>query len=107
PILITSDGHHRSLPSCPTRRSSDLGASEPLIPEQERLVRARRDPRGNPTAARAQRQAARGRESSAQEREPEETAKAGDSIARIADRKSTRLNSSHDQISYAVFCLKK
>src|SRR2546428_6212034 len=23
------------------------------------------------------------------------------------DRKSTRLNSSHDQISYAVFCLKK
>src|SRR2546421_8124009 len=26
---------------------------------------------------------------------------------READRKSTRLNSSHDQISYAVFCLKK
>src|SRR5206468_12947728 len=25
----------------------------------------------------------------------------------VADRKSTRLNSSHDQISYAVFCLKK
>src|SRR5206468_12261123 len=25
----------------------------------------------------------------------------------IVDRKSTRLNSSHDQISYAVFCLKK
>src|SRR5216683_5965562 len=27
--------------------------------------------------------------------------------AAIGDRKSTRLNSSHDQISYAVFCLKK
>src|SRR5688572_13129443 len=26
---------------------------------------------------------------------------------RISDRKSTRLNSSHSQISYAVFCLKK
>src|SRR2546421_7212080 len=26
---------------------------------------------------------------------------------RVRDRKSTRLNSSHDQISYAVFCLKK
>src|SRR5688572_32437897 len=26
---------------------------------------------------------------------------------RPADRKSTRLNSSHSQISYAVFCLKK
>src|SRR2546430_4399503 len=25
----------------------------------------------------------------------------------IQDRKSTRLNSSHSQISYAVFCLKK
>src|SRR2546430_12351969 len=30
-----------------------------------------------------------------------------DSAARQADRKSTRLNSSHSQISYAVFCLKK
>src|SRR5256886_12998992 len=34
-----------------------------------------------------------------------------DSAARItfldSDRKSTRLNSSHSQISYAVFCLKK
>src|SRR2546427_5991172 len=27
--------------------------------------------------------------------------------ARQRDRKSTRLNSSHSQISYAVFCLKK
>src|SRR2546421_891087 len=27
--------------------------------------------------------------------------------SRVKDRKSTRLNSSHDQISYAVFCLKK
>src|SRR5688572_29747197 len=26
---------------------------------------------------------------------------------RLRDRKSTRLNSSHSQISYAVFCLKK
>src|SRR2546421_3677008 len=28
-------------------------------------------------------------------------------LRRSRDRKSTRLNSSHDQISYAVFCLKK
>src|SRR6266511_5733613 len=28
-------------------------------------------------------------------------------IARFGDRKSTRLNSSHVKISYAVFCLKK
>src|SRR5689334_23786989 len=29
------------------------------------------------------------------------------SLLLIADRKSTRLNSSHSSISYAVFCLKK
>src|SRR2546427_5280572 len=29
------------------------------------------------------------------------------STVSTADRKSTRLNSSHSQISYAVFCLKK
>src|SRR2546430_10218812 len=28
-------------------------------------------------------------------------------VGTYADRKSTRLNSSHSQISYAVFCLKK
>src|SRR2546427_5854101 len=28
-------------------------------------------------------------------------------VLRARDRKSTRLNSSHSQISYAVFCLKK
>src|SRR2546428_3756724 len=31
----------------------------------------------------------------------------GASVPLTRDRKSTRLNSSHDQISYAVFCLKK
>src|SRR5688572_32116605 len=31
----------------------------------------------------------------------------GEAESVVADRKSTRLNSSHSQISYAVFCLKK
>src|SRR2546430_10388857 len=31
----------------------------------------------------------------------------GDALQDLRDRKSTRLNSSHSQISYAVFCLKK
>src|SRR5215208_8164766 len=35
------------------------------------------------------------------------TSRCGRSPARCADRKSTRLNSSHVAISYAVFCLKK
>src|SRR2546430_12440461 len=30
-----------------------------------------------------------------------------DLLCALQDRKSTRLNSSHSQISYAVFCLKK
>src|SRR5688572_32547356 len=33
--------------------------------------------------------------------------RAANSGASQSDRKSTRLNSSHSQISYAVFCLKK
>src|SRR5215208_8182519 len=31
----------------------------------------------------------------------------GELVAHVRDRKSTRLNSSHVAISYAVFCLKK
>src|SRR5206468_8224107 len=46
---------------------------------------------------------------------PDGTSRPGSEVAsetraflqRQLDRKSTRLNSSHDQISYAVFCLKK
>src|SRR2546430_12788844 len=36
-----------------------------------------------------------------------EVVKESDGAAAAQDRKSTRLNSSHSQISYAVFCLKK
>src|SRR5206468_4776194 len=39
--------------------------------------------------------------------EEREEARAHLLLARYGDRKSTRLNSSHDQTSYAVFCLKK
>src|SRR2546430_5109876 len=35
------------------------------------------------------------------------TEKSPDVVLNCPDRKSTRLNSSHSQISYAVFCLKK
>src|SRR3989442_2757689 len=38
-------------------------------------------------------------------RQPDEQQQVGDE--RALDRKSTRLNSSHVRISYAVFCLKK
>src|SRR2546428_1868461 len=37
----------------------------------------------------------------------QQTPAVADPAGSAGDRKSTRLNSSHDQISYAVFCLKK
>src|SRR5206468_9006094 len=38
---------------------------------------------------------------------PTDPSQAEQQVLKALDRKSTRLNSSHDQISYAVFCLKK
>src|SRR5688572_32279955 len=38
---------------------------------------------------------------------PDEIVHADARLHALQDRKSTRLNSSHSQISYAVFCLKK
>src|SRR5438132_5271206 len=40
-------------------------------------------------------------------RRPRDAAGRAGQVARGGDRKSTRLNSSHTVISYAVFCLKK
>src|SRR5205085_12548183 len=40
-------------------------------------------------------------------KEAERAKIAGRFLGIVEDRKSTRLNSSHSQISYAVFCLKK
>src|SRR2546430_7160773 len=42
-----------------------------------------------------------------QPRDPNATVCVNDVTGGYLDRKSTRLNSSHSQISYAVFCLKK
>src|SRR2546427_347620 len=39
--------------------------------------------------------------------EPAALLQVGEQVQHLRDRKSTRLNSSHSQISYAVFCLKK
>src|SRR5688572_31060588 len=40
-------------------------------------------------------------------RQIRDVAAAASTVGVAGDRKSTRLNSSHSQISYAVFCLKK
>src|SRR5438874_10633775 len=54
----------------------------------------------------------RRREASCRDRGRTVSARSGDKTvrsraSRLRDRKSTRLNSSHVEISYAVFCLKK
>src|SRR5437660_7173255 len=77
-FFFLSYGAHRDLHSFPTRRSSDLKAAM-----------AQRRRRG------------RVRSSAVIHASPE----VGRSMDK--DRKSTRLNSSHVAISYAVFCLKK
>src|SRR5206468_11593447 len=98
PLGLPAPRPHPALPSFPTRRSSDLDA---LRAHHRALARryATWPPPGQGDARRyALRHALIHR------------AEAGDwaDAWRLAgDRKSTRLNSSHDQISYAVFCLKK
>src|SRR5690348_17914002 len=83
----------RNLPSFPTRRSSDLDASG----QHDRVGRAVEaaspaEQVGDPQRVR-------------DDGESRHVEQALGQFER--DRKSTRLNSSHPSISYAVFCLKK
>src|SRR3712207_8550261 len=78
------------------------------------LFRSRRGDRGVPGRSSRRRRAAAGRAppvpGAAAVRRGEGGAAGGGAGAAggaVADRKSTRLNSSHANISYAVFCLKK
>src|SRR5206468_11858462 len=97
----------RDLHSFPTRRSSDL-RGQPVEPELNRVlaIYLQKDPVADGPALRTYVSAIKG------------MVEAGSSSADVAgylrhaerelgivdqDRKSTRLNSSHDQISYAVF----
>src|SRR5690606_41564619 len=82
----------RYLHSLPTRRSSDLGK-----PAEGSAVVQQVTPEGAVT-----------RESLVTPEQVEPTVEAFQQPGRdVRDRKSTRLNSSHVKISYAVFCLKK
>src|SRR5438270_10358693 len=77
--LLSPSRRRRALHSFPTRRSSDLGdeLADEAIAAEAFHVVARDEP----------------------------SHRVRDDVD--LDRKSTRLNSSHSQISYAVFCLKK
>src|SRR5690606_41656068 len=97
--------HHRDLHSFPTRRSSDLEAR--AHPETGAT------PPGSRPGSATRRWAGRVERavSSACKSRPPTYRPVGRSPSRGSlgdtDRKSTRLNSSHVKISYAVFCLKK
>src|SRR5690242_21875726 len=85
-------GDHRDLHSFPTRRSSDLPGP---------LTRAGCEHMKGPKVVKPCFHLARLRGNFWRIRRER------DSIPCCRDRKSTRLNSSHMSISYAVFCLKK
>src|SRR5262245_64616082 len=96
-MLLTTIGHHTDLHPFPTRRSSDLLDDDTGIgPAGDTSIG---DDRQGLTDQWGQSERAR---------QPRERRARGVLGAhKIGDRKSTRLNSSHLGISYAVFCLKK
>src|SRR5207249_10639512 len=106
PLLITlsffiySPLATRHLPSFPTRRSSDLASGETLA----------YPPRWSPSSY-SELGSKWQYVDDGKFLTPTYACRilllAGHALPRIADRKSTRLNSSHVSISYAVFCLKK
>src|SRR5436309_5417634 len=93
-FFVSSYAAHRDLHSFPTRRSSDLSFLERIL---SGFIGT---DVGAPTAV------------PAETFTREDFRRATEEILRRQaetgeDRKSTRLNSSHVKISYAVFCLKK
>src|SRR3712207_7130384 len=86
-FFFKRSGAPRDLHSSPTRRLPDLSPRRAQVTRQGA-------PRQRPDHL---------AEGQAPEEEPEDPAEP----VRGQDRKSTRLNSSHANISYAVFCLKK
>src|SRR5207247_11250713 len=84
---LTSHPPHPALPPFPTRRSSDL-----RVPSVHRRRTA-----SHPDANR----------SDITSTPPNHRITSQGRAGSTTDRKSTRLNSSHEWISYAVFCLKK
>src|SRR5690625_5459189 len=108
-LFFSDHSHVRAVHSSPTRRSSDLRGLRMAEEEVSRVVAMAWG-----VAAAPQRGPKR---ELSHERIVEAAMEIADAegldavtmqrVARSLDRKSTRLNSSHVAISYAVFCLKK
>src|SRR5207249_7690055 len=98
-------GDHRDLPSFPTRRSSDLVDRSRQVGVTDHGI-GRQDERAHPGPSFPARQFPELAHARSQAR-VWLTVHIADDTLNLSDRKSTRLNSSHVSISYAVFCLKK
>src|SRR5205085_12410443 len=105
PLFFHPYANLQHLPSFPTRRSSDLSTALRLEPSNTLLCGSSNE--------RIQSGVPR-RKAIATPRAPRVRSNARQRpgtplwiLSLLEDRKSTRLNSSHSQISYAVFCLKK
>src|SRR5207253_11387959 len=106
PVLSSSSAHLRSLPSFPTRRSSDLIGTLP--PPRTTPTITAEAPVSLPDVASFKTGHYRPGLSLDHASQVGVGVSAGSGGSGLGgDRKSTRLNSSHVAISYAVFCLKK
>src|SRR5699024_11921806 len=97
-FLCASHLHHLDLHSVPTRRSSDLDSGD--LAYLSKKARKMLDEAGFTDAIISA-------SSDLDEYLIDSLRTQGAAITSWGDRKSTRLNSSHVSISYAVFCLKK
>src|SRR5206468_9252405 len=104
-FFFSSSRHPRALHSFPTRRSSDLS---PRCATCCSASHHHPNPRNfHDTSLSLLRIAAAVRAPGLHAEAPSGGCHVSRRARATQDRKSTRLNSSHDQISYAVFCLKK
>src|SRR5260221_8951855 len=99
---LTSLGPRRKNHSKVVLRRGDEHATQNVLPAARS---GQRHPDGQRSAARASRR--RAHAFPRQARDVSRQAARSELPAEVRDRKSTRLNSSHTVISYAVFCLKK
>src|SRR5690606_40826468 len=100
-FFLQCSPNHRHLHSFPTRRSSDLPPPPARVEVRDNKIEIREKIQFDHAKATIK------EESHDLLNEIVDVIKKNPHIKKISDRKSTRLNSSHVKISYAVFCLKK
>src|SRR5699024_12721219 len=106
-LIVTSSADHPSAPSVPTRRSSDLEVEQASRRPSDvvRVVQPGRQPVDQAFEHACLPTLVHGEIGPVEDESLVQELQHGNLVP--GDRKSTRLNSSHVSISYAVFCLNK